>query len=119
MSDQKDTELRQTLYVVSAQDNVATAMGDVAPGEARLIGAAQGAVEAKEYIVYGHKIALNDIPAGDYIVKYNARVAKATKDIARGGYVHIHNAVSLNDVRSSTYDETTAVPNDRVYELDD
>jgi hypothetical protein len=112
-----DTEIGQTLYVVNENDNVATAMGDVVPGEARLIGAVSGKINAVETIIYGHKIALDDIAKGAFIVKYNANVARATKDIKKGGYVHIHNAESLNDVRSATYDENTAFPNDRLYEL--
>jgi hypothetical protein len=111
-------ELGQTLYVVSEGDNVATAMGDVAIGEAKLIGAVAGRIDAIESIAYGHKIALRDISQGDYIVKYGANVARAVKDIKKGTYVHIHNAESLNDVRSATYDENTAFPNDRAYELD-
>ena len=113
-----ENELSQTLYVVNPNDNVATAMGDITPGEANLIGALKGRINAVEFISYGHKIALEDIAKGQLIVKYNANVARATKDIKKGGYVHIHNAESLNDVRSATYDEHTAVPTDRVYELD-
>ena len=113
-----ENEIRQTFYIVNQNDNVATAMGDVAPGEAKLIGAVTGRIDATENIVYGHKIALRDIAAGDFIVKYNANIAKATKDIKKGGYVHIHNAKSLNDVRSATFDVVTADPNDRVYALD-
>ena len=113
-----DNELKQTLYVVNQNDNVATAMGDVKPGVAKLIGAVAGDIDAAENVVYGHKLALKDISKGDFIVKYNVNIAKATKDIKKGGYVHIHNAESLNDVRRSTYDENTAFPTDRVYELD-
>ena len=114
----QENELRQTLYVVNQNDNVATAMGDVQPGAAQLIGAITGSIDASDNIVYGHKLALKDIETGEFIVKYNVNIAKATKDIKKGGYVHIHNAASLNDVRSSTYDENTAFPKDRVYELD-
>ena len=113
-----ENELRQTFYVINQNDNVATAMGEVVPGEAKLIGAITGPVYATEGIAYGHKIALEDIAMGKFVVKYGANIAKATKDIKKGGYVHIHNAESLNDVRSSTYDAETAVPTDRVYTLD-
>ena len=113
-----ENEIKQTFYVVNQNDNVATAMGDVVPGEAKLIGAATGGIDAVEAIAYGHKIALKDIAKGEFIIKYNANIARATKDIKKGEYVHIHNAESLNDVRSATYDTETAVPNDRVYSLD-
>ena len=42
-------------------------------------------------VPYGHKIALFDIKAGEDIVKYGERIGRATKDIKKGDYVHIHN----------------------------
>lgn len=42
-------------------------------------------------VPYGHKIALQNISAGEKIVKYGAEIGLATKDIARGEYVHVHN----------------------------
>ena len=51
----------------------------------------------KDYIVvhsdipYGHKIAVVDIPAGNPIMKYGESIGRASHDIQRGDYVHVHN----------------------------
>lgn len=46
----------------------------------------------------GHKVALCDIPAGAEVIKYGFPIGKATKDIAKGEWVHSHNlATGLND----------------------
>lgn len=46
----------------------------------------------------GHKVALCDIPAGTEVIKYGFPIGKATKDIAKGEWVHSHNlATGLND----------------------
>ena len=39
----------------------------------------------------GHKLALRDIKAGEKIVKYGFPIGVATKDIAKGEWVHVHN----------------------------
>ena len=42
-------------------------------------------------VPYGHKIAVRDILKGELIVKYGEEIGVATKNIARGEYVHVHN----------------------------
>ena len=42
-------------------------------------------------IPYGHKIAVVDIPSGTPIMKYGESIGRASHDIKRGDYVHIHN----------------------------
>ena len=39
----------------------------------------------------GHKIARRAIAAGDVVTKYGVPVGRATKDIAEGDHVHLHN----------------------------
>jgi len=39
----------------------------------------------------GHKLALRDIKAGEKVVKYGFPIGVATKDIAKGEWVHVHN----------------------------
>lgn len=50
---------------------------------------------AAEEIPYGHKIALTDIKKGDNILKYGEVVGRCTKDIPKGGWVHVHNVESI------------------------
>ena len=59
---------QQACYQVSAQDNVATALGDIPAGSVSVTGdiGPQGKnIEALQEIPYGHKIALRDIKPGE------------------------------------------------------
>ena len=42
-------------------------------------------------IPYGHKVALRDVHIGEDIIKYGESLGEATKEIAAGDYVHVHN----------------------------
>ena len=46
-------------------------------------------------VPYGHKIAVRDIKKGELIIKYGEEIGAATRDIARGEYVHVHNLEAL------------------------
>ena len=46
---------------------------------------------AKQDIPLGHKIALRRVDAGQKVIKYNVPIGNASKDIAEGEHVHIHN----------------------------
>jgi (2R)-sulfolactate sulfo-lyase subunit alpha len=48
-------------------------------------------VEARGDIPLGHKIAVNDIPAGGEVIEYQVRVGLAKEAITVGDYVHVHN----------------------------
>lgn len=47
---------------------------------------------AKMDIPIGHKVALNDIAAGDTIWKYGEDVGIAKAAIGKGEHLHVHNA---------------------------
>lgn len=42
----------------------------------------------------GHKIAARDIAQSDKIIKYGMPIGSATRDIARGEHIHLHNMAS-------------------------
>ena len=42
----------------------------------------------------GHKLAFRQISAGERILKYGASIGSATRDIAAGEHVHLHNMKS-------------------------
>lgn len=48
-------------------------------------------IKVRDNVPIGHKFALNDIKAGDTIVKYGHDIGKAIADIAKGGHAHIQN----------------------------
>ncbi len=45
----------------------------------------------------GHKYALMDIQAGDFVIKYGQIIGRATKLIKKGEWVHVHNLKSHLD----------------------
>ena len=46
-------------------------------------------------VPYGHKIAVRDIARGEGIIKYGECIGRASADIRKGEYVHIHNLEAL------------------------
>lgn len=42
----------------------------------------------------GHKIARVAVPQGDQVIKYGASIGRASRDIAQGDHVHLHNLTS-------------------------
>ena len=57
----------------------------------------------------GHKYALRAIAAGENVIKYGMPIGHATKDIAAGEHVHVHNVkTNLGDVLEYAYDPSFA-----------
>ena len=73
---------------IAEQDNVATAIVDIAPGEPPF---ADEEVRAATVVPRGHKIALAPIARGAPVIKYGFPIGRATADIAPGEHVHSHN----------------------------
>lgn len=69
-------------------DNVATAIADIAAGEAPF---ADSGVRTSIAVGRGHKIALAPIARDAAVVKYGFPIGTATADIAAGEHVHSHN----------------------------
>jgi altronate dehydratase len=88
--------------VISAQDNVATALETLEPG--RTIQTGASAIAIVEAIPRGHKVALRTIREGEVVVKYGSVIGHALADIAAGTHVHTHNVASdrgRGDLRGS------------------
>jgi predicted homoserine dehydrogenase-like protein len=81
-----------TVLVISAADNVATALEDLEAGARVDVGGQMIAIA--ERIPRGHKVALQAIPAGREVIKYGSPIGSATVDIRPGTHVHIHNVAS-------------------------
>lgn len=75
--------------VISARDNVATALEALEPGRALELGGTT--VTTIERIASGHKVALRAIAAGEPVIKYGSSIGIATADIPAGAHVHTHN----------------------------
>ena len=80
------------VLVLNAEDNVAVAVAELAPGETVVAGGA--AVEVADPIPAGHKVALAPIGSGGKILKYGEVIGIATAEIGIGAHVHVHNVVS-------------------------
>jgi len=79
-----------------AGDNVATALRALAAGEAARVGGGGHDLQVglSQAIPLCHKFALVAIAAGAVVTKYGEPIGRATRDIAPGEHVHVHNLVS-------------------------
>jgi hypothetical protein len=80
------------VIVITARDNVATALEPLSPGQT--VEADGRSIAVREMIASGHKIALTRISSGEPVVKYGNPIGTATKDIEAGAHVHVHNVAS-------------------------
>ena len=78
--------------VISATDNVATALEPLEPG--RMLELNGVTLTVAEPIAPGHKVALRAIGAGQAVIKYGNPIGVASADIAPGRHVHTHNVAS-------------------------
>ncbi|HSG94478.1 MAG TPA: UxaA family hydrolase [Afifellaceae bacterium] len=46
---------------------------------------------AGDDVPIGHKVALQDLAAGDTAIKYGEDIGKFVADVKKGGHVHTHN----------------------------
>ncbi len=84
---------------VDDKDNVATVFANsITDGmdvEVRDKKGRSDIITVKGDIPYGHKIAVRTINRGELIIKYGEEIGIATRDIACGEYVHVHNLDSM------------------------
>ena len=81
--------------VLHKEDNVGTLIDSARKGEAcTLQGERTGSVPLAADIAFGHKVCIAATPAGGDILKYGQVIGRATKAIAAGEHVHVHNVES-------------------------
>lgn len=73
-------------------DNVVVCCRQVRVGEVIDLGFTQ--LELVEDIDLGHKIAVTSLDKGAKIIKYGMPIGSATRAIAKGAWVHMHNMQS-------------------------
>ena len=78
--------------IVSARDNVATALEAAEPGATIAIGDRH--IVVLDRIPVGHKVAVRAIASGAEVMKYGNPIGTASADIPAGAHVHTHNLVS-------------------------
>ncbi len=80
---------------VNPHDSVAVAMRALEPGTIAVrIGETVRPLALTEPVGIGHKIALQAIAEGDEIRKYGEVIGVASRPIAAGAHVHVHNVKS-------------------------
>lgn len=84
--------------IIHGDDNVANLIGPGSRGnpvECAVEGTSvRETVPLVDDIPANHKFARVDIRAGQPIIKYGLSIGKASRDIRRGEYVHVHNIES-------------------------
>ena len=81
--------------VLHKDDNVGTLIDSASKGEAcTLQGERTGSVTLAADIAFGHKVCIAAAAAGADILKYGQVIGRATKAIAAGEHVHVHNVES-------------------------
>ncbi|APW43773.1 UxaA family hydrolase [Rhodoferax saidenbachensis] len=81
------------LIQLSDLDNVGVARSPLAAGQRVETGG--GVVVAADAIAAGHKLALQPIAKGARVLKYGQTIGLATRDIAVGEHVHVHNVAMV------------------------
>jgi altronate dehydratase small subunit len=82
--------------IINEKDNVATALEPIEAGTTVSV-EYQGRTERIKLpssISAGHKFALCEIGAGEYVVKYGEPIGQAVVRIRPGEHVHVHNIMS-------------------------
>ncbi len=80
-------------YRISARDDVAIALRDLAAGERVALDG--GSIELVDAVPRSHKFALRAVGAGEPIRKYGQVIGRATAQIGCGAHVHTHNLATL------------------------
>ena len=75
---------------LSPEDNIAVATRKLPPG---CVLDGPGLV-ARDEIPLGHKVAVRPIAAGEPVLKFGVPIGRATRAIAPGELVHVHNIES-------------------------
>ena len=82
---------------INRRDNVATVLDEInrgQPVEVQDAGGKKTLLIAKDFIPFGHKVALEDIAQNKNVIKYGASIGSATRPISVGEHVHVHNLIS-------------------------
>lgn len=101
---------------IDSADNVAVTYTELKAGDqVEIAGLEPFAVI--DAIPVGHKLALEEIPAGAQVTKYAASIGLASQYIAKGAHVHTHNVkTGLSDAQHYSYQPVAAAAETFVWE---
>ncbi|MGA2550101.1 MAG: altronate dehydratase family protein [Burkholderiaceae bacterium] len=84
---------------LNAQDDVLIATRDIAPGTPL----GEEGLSAVDRVPAGHKVCARPIASGAPVRRYNQIIGFATRDIAQGQHVHLHNLAMADFERDYAY----------------
>jgi len=81
---------------IHPRDNVVTLVDAASAGSVveYVTSAGREEISLVDEVPFGHKVAVDDIPAGENVVKYDEVIGRASRVIRRGEHVHAHNVES-------------------------
>nr|WP_325222398.1 UxaA family hydrolase [uncultured Oscillibacter sp.] len=82
----------EAILCIDPADNLVTCLRAVKAGET--VTAGGETVVVREDVPLFHKLAIAHIPAGAACRKYGQVIGVASRNIEKGGYVHVHNCES-------------------------
>lgn len=95
-----------TVIKINQKDNVAVALQSFVKGD--VITLEGNKIKLMTDIPKGHKIALVNLNAGDFVYKYGFPIGHATQPIQAGEQIHSHNLkTNLSEVNDYQYDPVT------------
>ena len=78
--------------VLNALDNVATLIDSASASDlCNLQGEATHTLKLPGDIPFGHKVCIRDLAPGADVIKYGQVIGRASRAIAAGDHVHVHN----------------------------
>jgi len=88
--------MKRVAIQIDPADNVVTLVEDAAGGDSVEFITPDGSrqVTVLDDVPFGHKVAVEEIPACQKVVKYNETIGRASRAISRGRHVHVHNVQS-------------------------
>src|SRR5262245_43951635 len=93
--------LEEKAILLAPEDNVAVARCDIPRGATILYRGRE--IQLRDSIPVGHKLALREIPAGEYVYKYAQIIGKAPYSIQPGEWIHTHNLELAHDLDHHEY----------------
>ncbi|MBU5255548.1 UxaA family hydrolase [Tissierella praeacuta] len=80
--------------LIDLSDNVITTLHNIEEGQGLTAIGLDTRIVARQNIIKGHKVAINNIAKGETIIKYGKNIGSSICDILAGEHVHIHNIKS-------------------------
>ena len=75
---------------LNPSDNVAVCIAEIKKGDTVILDE-NVTFEAVTDIPYAHKVSLDKIDKDENVIKYGYSIGKATDDIKKGQWLHVHN----------------------------